>query len=135
MGEVVVDDQYISARFHKKLRDAGRGIRSDVCETWRIVALRHDDDGVIHRAIFPQGCHGLRYGGGALTDGTINAQDILAALVEDGVDRNGGFPRLAVADNQLTLASPNGNERIDDFEAGLKRHRDGRAVHDGWGGA
>ena len=135
MGEVVVDDQHISARFHERLRDAGRGVRSDVSETRRVVALGHDDDGVIHRALFPQGGHGLRDGGRALTDGAINAQHILVALVEDGVDRNGGLARLAVAENQLALAAPNGNERIDDFDAGLERHRDGRAVHDGRGGA
>ena len=135
MGEVVVDDQHISARFHERLRDAGRGVRRDVGETRRVVALGHDDDGVIHRSLFPQGCHGLGDGGRALTDGAINAHDILVALVEDGVDRNGGLARLAVAENQLALAAPNGNQRIDDFDAGLERHRDGRAVHDGRGGA
>ena len=135
MCEVVVDDQHISTRFHERFRNAGRGVRSDIGKTRRVVAFRDDDHGVIHRAIFPQGRHGLRNGGRALADGTINAQDILAALVEDGVNRNGGLTRLAVAEDQLALSSPNGNERIDDFEARLERHRDGRAVHDGRGGA
>ena len=117
------------------LRDAGRGVRSDVGETWRVVALGHDHDGVVHRALLPQDRHGLRHGGSALANGTIDAHDILAALVEDGVDRNGGLARLAVAQNQLALAAPDGNERIDDLEAGLERHGDGRAVHDGRGGA
>ena len=49
--------------------------------------------------------------------------------------RNGGLAGLPVAENQLALAAPDGNERIDDFEAGLERHGDGRAVHDGRGGA
>ena len=106
MREIVVNDQHVAARFHEMLRDAGRGVRSDVSEARRVVALGHDDDGVIHRALFPQGCHGLRDGGRALTDGAIDAQDILAALVEDGVDRNGGLARLAVAENQLALAAP-----------------------------
>ena len=135
MSEVVVDDQHVSARFHERFRDAGRGVRSDVGETRRVVAFSHDDNGVIHRAIFPQGCHGLCDGGRALTNGTIDAQDILAALVEDRVNRNGGLTRLAVAEDQLALAAPNGNECIDDFEARLERHGDGCAVHDGRGGA
>ena len=135
LGEVVINDQYIAARLHERLRDAGCGVRSDVSETGRIVAFGHDNDGVIHRALFPQGRHGLGNGGRALADGTIDAQYVLAALVEDGVDRNGGLARLAVAENQLALAAPNGNERINDFEAGLKRHGDGCAVHDGRGGA
>ena len=135
LGEVVVNDKHVAARLHERLGDAGRGVRSDVGQTRRVVALGHDDDGVIHGALFPQGGHRLRNGGGALADGAINAQHILAALVEDGVDRNGGLARLAVAENQLALAAPDGNERIDNFEAGLERHGDGRAVHDGRGGA
>src|ERR1035438_5010315 len=71
----------------------------NVSETRRGIGPGPDDDGVIHRALFPQGCHGLRDGGRALPDGTINAQHILVALVEDGVDRDGGLARLAVAEN------------------------------------
>ena len=33
-------------------------------------------------------------------------------------------------ENQLALAAPDRNERIDDFKPGLERHRDGRAIHD-----
>jgi hypothetical protein len=135
LGEVVVDDQHVATRFHEMLRDAGRGVRRDVGEAGRVVALGHDHDGVIHRALLPQDGHGLRHGGRALADGAIDAHDVLAALVQDGVERDGGFARLPVAQNQLALAAPDGNERIDDFEAGLERHGDGRAVHDGGGGA
>jgi hypothetical protein len=67
--------------------------------------------------------------------GAIDAQDIPAALVEDRVDRDGGLARLPVTENQLALAAPDGNERIDHLQAGLKRHGDRRAVHDGRGGA
>jgi hypothetical protein len=42
---------------------------------------------------------------------------------------------LPVAENQLTLAASDGNERINDLKSGLERHGDGRAVHDGSGGA
>ena len=43
----------------------------------------------------------------------------------------GGFlPRLAVTKDQLTLAAADGNKRIDDFQSGLERHRDGSAIHD-----
>ncbi len=45
--EVVVDDQHIATRFHKVLRDAGRGIRSNVGEAGRVIALGHHHDGVI----------------------------------------------------------------------------------------
>ena len=135
MGEIVVDDQHVATRFHEVFGDAGRGVRRDVGETRRVVALGHDHDGVLHRALFAEVGHGLRHGGRALADGAIDAQDILAALVEDGVDRNGGLAGLPIAQNQLALTTPDRNERIDHLEAGLQRHGDGRAVHDGRGGA
>ena len=93
------------------------------------------DHGVIHGALFPQVGDGLGHGGRALADGAIDAQHVLAALVQDGVDRNGGLARLPVAQNQFALAASDGNERIDDFQPGLERHGDRRAVHDGRGGA
>ena len=50
VGEVVVNDEHVAARFHEMLRDAGRGVGGDVGEPGRVVAFGHDDDGVIHRA-------------------------------------------------------------------------------------
>ena len=135
LREVVVNNQHIAARFHEMLRDAGRGVRSDVGKTWRVVTLGHDNDGVIHRALLPQDGDGLCHGGSALANGTIDAHDILTSLVEDSVDRNGGFSRLPVTENELALAPADRNERIDNCQSGLERHGDGRAVHDGGGGA
>ena len=59
----------------------------------------------------------------------------MVALVENSVERYGGLACLAIAENQLALAAPNGYERINDFNASLKRHNYGRAVHDGHRGA
>src|ERR1035438_1690860 len=135
LREVVIDDQHVPTRFHEVLRNAGRGVRSDVGEPWRLVALGHDHHGVVHRALLPQDSHGLRHGGSTLANGTIYAHDILASLVEDGVERNRGFARLPVTQNQFSLAAPDRYERIDDFETGLEWHGDRRAVHDRRGGA
>jgi hypothetical protein len=41
------------------------------------------------------------------------------------------LPVWRVAQNQLPLAAADGNESINDHEAGLKRHGDRCAVHDG----
>jgi hypothetical protein len=135
LREVVVNDQHIPARFHEELRDAGGGVRGDVRETRRVVALAHHQNGVVQRTLLPQGGHGLRDGGRALADGAIDAHHILVALVEYGVHRNGRLARLAVAENQLALAAPNGNQRIDDCETSLQRDSDWRAVHNGRGWA
>ena len=130
LGEVVIDDQHIAALLHEVLRDAGRGIGRDIGKASRVVAFGHHDHGVLHRAIVPQDRHGLGDGRRALTDGAIDAQDILVALIEDGVDRDGGLAGLAVAQDQFALAAPHGNERVDDLEPGLQRRRDRRAIHD-----
>jgi hypothetical protein len=129
MRKIVINDEHVATSFHKMFGDTGGGIRRDVGKTRRFVTLGHDDDGVIHRALFPQNSHGLRDCGCALTDGAIDAQDVLTALIEDGVDRHGAFPRLSVTQNQLTLTASDGDKRINDFKAGLQRHTNGRAVH------
>ena len=58
-------------------------------------------------------------------------------LIDDGVQNNGGFAGLAVADYQLALAAADRNQRIDDFKAGLHRfvhafpRNDTRSLHFG----
>ena len=133
--EVVVNDQHIAARFHERLRNAGGGIRGDVGQARRVVALGDDHDGVRHRIFLSEGGNGFGDGGPPLADRAIDTQDILAALIQDGVDCNGGLARLPVAEDQLSLTAPDGNERIDDFNSGLERHCDGRPIHDGRGRA
>jgi hypothetical protein len=134
LGEVVVDDQHVATRLHEVLRDARRGIRSDIGEARGVVALRDDDDGVLHRAFLPQVGYCLRHGRCALTDGAIDADHVLAPLVKDRVHRDGSLSRLAVTKDQLTLASPDGNECIDGLETGLERNGDRCPIHDRCGG-
>ena len=128
--EIVVNDQHVAARFHEMFRDAGRGIRRDVSEPGRIVPLGHDHDRVIHRALLAQTSHSFGDRRRALTNGAINTDDIAAALIKNGVDRDRGLARSAVAQNQLALPAPDRNERVDHFQSGLKRHRHRRAIHD-----
>ena len=135
LGEVVVNDEHVAARFHEMLRDAGRGVGGDVGEPGRVVAFGHDDDGVIHGAFFAQVGDDLGDGGRTLADGAIDAQHILVALVQNGVDRDGGLAGLPVAEDQFALAAADRNERIDDDDAGLQRHGDKSAIHDRPGGA
>ena len=51
-------------------------------------------------------------------------------LIEDGVERNRGLAGLAVADDQLALPTPDGNERIDGLEPGGHRLVHGFARND-----
>src|SRR5690606_17332246 len=64
-----------------------------------------------------------------LADGDIDAIELLAlvialvdfALVDEGVDGDGGLAGLTVADDQFALAAADGNERVERLEAGLHR--------------
>ena len=89
-----------------------------------------DHDGVVHRARGRQGIHQLRHGGALLPDGHIDANDVLALLVDDGVQGNDGLAGLAVADDQLALAAADGNHAVDGLDAGLQRHAHALALDD-----
>ena len=58
---------------------------------------------------------------GLLADGDVDADDVAVALVDDGVDRERGLAGGAVADDQLALAAAEGEQRVDDEQAGLHR--------------
>ena len=109
LGEVVVDDEHVPACFHEMLRDAGRGVGRDKREARRVVAFGHDDDGVIHRALFAEVGHDLGDGGRTLADRAIDTQHVLVALIQYGVDRDGGLAGLPIAEDQFALASPDRN--------------------------
>src|SRR5271169_5280443 len=130
MGKVVIHNEDIAARFHKMLRDAGRGVRRNIGKPGRVASFRYHNDGVLQRAIFTQVGDGLGNSGWALAYGAINAKNILAALVKDRADADGGLAGLPVAEDQFALSPPDGNERINDLDAALQGHGDRRAVHD-----
>ena len=65
-----------------------------------------------------------------LSDGDIDADDILALLVDDGVEGDSGLAGLAVADDELALAAADGEHRVDGQNARLKRRVDALAVDD-----
>ena len=62
-------------------------------------------------------------GGCFLPDGYVDANEILAFLVENGVDDDGGLAGLPVADDQLSLTAADGNRGIYGPQAGLQRLR------------
>ena len=95
----------------------------------RLGRSRGDDDGVLHRIIVLERLDQLRNGGALLTDGHIDAIELLrfivafvhGFLVEDGVDDHRRLARLAVTDDQFPLATADGDQRIDGLQAGLHR--------------
>ena len=92
------------------------------------------------RPVLLQRAHDLRHGGALLADGDIDAVELGALvgagvdglLVQDGVDGHGGFAGLAVADDQLPLATADGDQGVDGLQARLHRLMHRLARDDAW---
>merc|ERR1719402_516935 len=53
-------------------------------------------------------------------------------LVDDGVDGNSGFPGLSVTDDQFSLSSANGHQRVHSLDSSLHGLRHGLSGNDSW---
>src|SRR5690606_37783017 len=97
-----------------------------------------DDGGVLHRA----GDLERSLDGGDrrahLADRDVDAAYLLVVvallpvhlLADDVVDRDGGLTGLAVTDDELALATTDGDHRVDGLDAGLHRLVHALALHD-----
>ncbi len=121
LRQIVVDHQRVPAGVAEVFADRARRIRRDVEHRRGIRRRRGDDDGVAHRVRFFERAHHLRDGRLLLTDRVVDADDALALLVDDRVDRHSGLAGLAVADDQLALAAADRHHAVDRLEPGLHR--------------
>lgn len=86
-----------------------------------------DDNGVLHGVVLLERLDKLGDGGPLLADGNIDAIELLrlviavvpSLLVEDGVEDDSRLAGLTVTDDQLTLATADGNHGVDRLEARL----------------
>ena len=76
---------------------------------------------MLQRAVAAQRLGDLRDLEVLLPDGHVDADEVFALLVDDRVQRHGGLAGLAVADDQLALAAPDRDERVNRLQAGLHR--------------
>src|SRR5690606_2505365 len=114
LGQVVVDDQdVLMLLVHEVLAHGAAGVGRQPQQGRRLAGGGGNDDGVVHGTVALQSFHHARHGGCLLADGHVDANDVLALLIDDGVDHQGGLARLAVADDQLPLAPADGNHGVD----------------------
>ncbi len=59
-----------------------------------------------------------------LADRYVDAEQVLALLIDDGVKRDSGLAGLAVADDEFALAAAERHHRVDRLKTGLHRLRD-----------
>ena len=126
LGKVVVHHQSVTAGVAEILANGRSGKGGVVLQSRRIRSRRSHHHGVVHGPVLPQGLHDGSHGRSFLADGHVNAEHRISglvglALVDDGVDGNGGLTRLAVSDDELTLTTADGNHGIDGLEARLQR--------------
>ena len=92
-----------------------------------------NDDSVLHSVVFLEGLDELGDGGTLLADSNVDTIELLlfiltvipTLLVQDSVDGDGSLAGLTITDDQLTLATANGNHGIDGLETGLNGLPDG----------
>lgn len=109
------------------LPDTGTGERSQELQRSGLGGGGGDNDGVLHGVVLLEGLDELGDGGSLLTDGDVDTVELLGLvggvvpplLVEDGIQSDGGLSGLTITDNQLTLATADGDHSIDGLETGL----------------
>src|SRR5215468_857079 len=78
-----------------------------------------DDHAVVHCMVFFESLHHTGNSRTLLPNRDINTKDTLTLLIDDGIDCDGGLPRLAIADDQLTLTAANRDHGINGFDTCL----------------
>ncbi len=119
LGEVVVHAQRVLALEQEVLAHRRAGVRRHPLHRRRLVRGSGDDDRVVHRAGVLQPLVDLLHGRRLLPDCDVDADEVLAALVEHRVHEQGGLADGAVADDQLALAAADGDHRVDCLDARL----------------
>ena len=129
LRQIVEDDEHVLAVVHPVLSDGGTGVRCDVLEACGIGSRGGHDGRVLHGAGLFQGLLHRCDGGALLADGHVDAADLLlrvsgfpvALLVDDRIDCDSGLTGLAVADDELALATSDRRHCVDGLQAGGQR--------------
>src|SRR5579859_2538368 len=121
LGQVIIDDKRVASRLHELFTHRAARVGRDVFERRGVGCARYHDDGMLHRALFFQNGLCARYGRVLLTNSHVDADQVFALLVDDGVDSYRRLTRLAVADQQFALAAPDGDHAVNGFDTGLHR--------------
>jgi len=119
LGKIVVDDEAVLAGVSEELTDGAAGVRSEELQGSSLGRGGRNHNGVLEGVVVTEHLHDVRDGGSLLADGNVDAVELLAILgvavgegsllVQDGVDGDGSLAGLSVANDQLSLASANGN--------------------------
>ena len=133
LAQIVVYNQHVLALIHEVFSHRAPGIGGDVLQRRQLAGRGADHGSILHRARGGQGIHQLGDGGALLADGHVNADHVLATLVDNGVQSDHRLTGLTVADDQLALAAADGDHAVDGLDARLQRHGNALALDDAGG--
>src|SRR5207245_374374 len=128
LGKIVVKRDGVALVIAEIFPHGTRRVGRDVLKRSRLRSRRGNHNRVVHRAGVGQRFHHLRDRRALLPDGAVDTNNVAALLIDDGVEDDGGLPGLAVSNDQLALATSDGNHRVNSLDAGLQRLANGLAV-------
>src|SRR5690606_13644232 len=120
LGQIVVNDQGVFAAIAEVFAHGAARVGRQILHGGGIGCRGGNDDRVFKRAVLFELTDHVADRGCLLADSDVNASYVLAFLADDGVDRNGGFTGLAVADDQLALAAADRHHGVDGLDTGLQ---------------
>ncbi len=121
LTQIVINDQHIITVFHPFLADCTTCIRRNILQRSRFTCGGGYNGRILHGTVGTQLFYDLCYRTGLLTNGNIDAFYIVILLIDNRINGNRRFSRLAISDDQLTLTAADWNHGINDFQAGLNR--------------
>lgn len=129
LGKIVVDDECVLSVVSEELSNSAAGVGGQELEGSSLRCSGSHDDGVLKGVMSLEGLDDIGDSGSLLSDGNVNAEELslhvsrveVSLLVDDGIDGNGSLSGLSVTDDQLSLATTNGDESVHSLEAGLHR--------------
>ena len=121
LGQIVINDQGVLAAIAEVLAHRGASVRSDVLQSSRIGSRSGNDDRVVHGTVLSQLTDDVRDRGSLLANSDINADQVLALLVDDRVESDSRLAGLTVANDQLTLTAADRHHGVDGLKTGLNR--------------
>src|SRR5437899_216971 len=132
LGQVVVAAEGLLSLLHEVLAHRATCVRRNEVERGRFGRGGRDDDRVAHRLVLFQRCSDASDGRGVLADGDVDADEVLAFLVDDRVEQDGRLARESVSDDQLTLAATERDHRVNCLDSGLHRAVDALPGDHAW---
>jgi hypothetical protein len=127
LGQIVVDDKSVSAVISEPLTNSTTSEGSNVLKRSSLRSSSSNNDGVLEGIVLLKSLNELSNGGSLLTNSNVDTVELLglirtvvpSLLVKNSVNSNSGLTSLTITNNQLTLATTNGDKRVNRLETSL----------------